>query len=188
MHPRNFSSEKIVRTSVRTSTHSCTPGWNFAFQVLAISAVNRIATWTFSDKKQQHNNNADSFGRLNFDVYIDVDNRGRAKMECLILFSAYFILFSLRRLCIPLAFEWSYVFWFKNRECHCFWYNNMCHYWYNSNLFGAMATEYTDSVYLRCDCGTGGPSVIWESLYGKNRVWNLDEINEVKAIKVVNKV
>ena len=26
MHPRNFSSEKIVRTSVRTSTPSCTPG------------------------------------------------------------------------------------------------------------------------------------------------------------------
>ena len=28
----------------------------------------------------------------------------------------------------------------------------------------------------------------YESLYGKNRVWNLDEINEVKAIKVINKV
>ena len=27
-----------------------------------------------------------------------------------------------------------------------------------------------------------------ESLYGKNRVSNLDEINEVKAIKVINKV
>ena len=29
---------------------------------------------------------------------------------------------------------------------------------------------------------------LYESLYGKNRVWNLDEINEVKAIKVINKV
>ena len=30
---------------------------------------------------------------------------------------------------------------------------------------------------------TGGPSVIWEFEWEK-RVWNLDEINEVKAIKV----
>ena len=33
MHSINFGSEKIVRTSVRTSTPSCKPGWNFAFQV-----------------------------------------------------------------------------------------------------------------------------------------------------------
>ena len=43
--------------------------------------------------KSNNNNNADSFFHLNFDVYIDVDNRGRAKMECLILFSAPHFLF-----------------------------------------------------------------------------------------------
>ena len=35
--------------------------------------------------------------------------------------------------------------------------------------------------------GTGGPSVIWEFVW-ENRVWNLDDINEVKGIKVINKM
>ena len=35
MHSMNFGTEKIVRTSVRTSTPSCKQGWNFAFQVTA---------------------------------------------------------------------------------------------------------------------------------------------------------
>ena len=46
------------------------------FKYLRVSAVNRIATRTFRDKK---NNKADSFFRLNFEVYIGVDNRERAR-------------------------------------------------------------------------------------------------------------
>ena len=57
MHPRNFGSEKIVPR---------------------VSALNRIATRTFRDKKN-NNNEADSFFQLNFKVYIGVDNRERAR-------------------------------------------------------------------------------------------------------------
>ena len=41
-----------------------------------ILTVNRTATRTFRDKKQQQSH---SFFRLNFNVYIDVDNRERAR-------------------------------------------------------------------------------------------------------------
>ena len=74
MHSRNFGSEKIIRT---TSTPSCKPGWNFAVQVPA----------RFGGKSHGHphfwrlknNNKADSFFRIYFNVYIDVDNRQRAR-------------------------------------------------------------------------------------------------------------
>ena len=42
-----------------------------------VSAVNRIASRTFRDKN--NNNKADSFFRLNFNVYIDLDKRERAR-------------------------------------------------------------------------------------------------------------
>ena len=41
------------------------------------SVVNRIVSRTFRD--ENNNNKADSFFRLNFNVYIDVDNRERAR-------------------------------------------------------------------------------------------------------------
>ena len=39
---------------------------------MRVSVVNRIASRAFRDKN--NNNKADSFFRLNFNVYIDVDN------------------------------------------------------------------------------------------------------------------
>ena len=50
------------------------------FKYPCVSAVNRIATRTFRDKKNNNNNNskADSFFRLTFNVYIHVDNKERA--------------------------------------------------------------------------------------------------------------
>ena len=48
------------------------------FKHTRVSAVNRIATRTFRDKKN-NNNKADSFFGLNFKVYIGVDNRERAR-------------------------------------------------------------------------------------------------------------
>ena len=42
-----------------------------------VSAVNRIASRTFRDKN--NNIKADSFFRLNYNVYIDLDNRERAR-------------------------------------------------------------------------------------------------------------
>ena len=68
MHPRNFG----------PSTRSCKPGWNFPFQVPARSAVHHIATRTFR-KKKNSKNKADSFFRLNFNVFIGVDNKERAR-------------------------------------------------------------------------------------------------------------
>ena len=45
-----------------------------------VSTVNCITTWTFRDKlKQQQQRPADSFFGLNFNVYIDVDNREIAR-------------------------------------------------------------------------------------------------------------
>ena len=43
-----------------------------------VSEVNRMATRTFREKKY-NNNKADSFFRLNFNVYINVDRRERAR-------------------------------------------------------------------------------------------------------------
>ena len=54
MHPRNFGSEKIVRTRpyVRPPIH-VSRGEILHFKYPRVSAVNRIATRTFRDKKQQ---------------------------------------------------------------------------------------------------------------------------------------
>ena len=74
MHPGNFGSDKIVLIYVRTS---CKPGWNFAFQALARLGGKSHGHSDFRKKKYNNNNNnkADSSLRLNFDVYINVDNR-----------------------------------------------------------------------------------------------------------------
>ena len=76
MHPRNFGSEKIVRRRPYVRLH-VSRGKILHFKYLRVSAENRIATRTFTDKK--NNTKADSFFRLNFNVYIDVDNRERAR-------------------------------------------------------------------------------------------------------------
>ena len=47
------------------------------FKHLRVSAVNRKASRAFRDKN--NNNKADSFFRLNFNVYIDVNNGERAR-------------------------------------------------------------------------------------------------------------
>ena len=57
MHPRNFGSEKIVCTTnvrpyVRPLGH-VSRDEVLHFKYARVSAVNRIATWTFTDKKQQ---------------------------------------------------------------------------------------------------------------------------------------
>ena len=82
MHPRNFGSEKIVCTTnvrpyVRPPGH-VSRGEVLHFEYARVSAVNRIATRTFTDKKQQQQQSR-FFLSLNFNVYIDVDNRERAK-------------------------------------------------------------------------------------------------------------
>ena len=55
----------------------CKPDWNFAFQVPTGSTVNRIATRTFKEKTTTPKPILSS--DLNFNVYIDVDNRERAR-------------------------------------------------------------------------------------------------------------
>ena len=65
MHPRNLGSEKIFSTPIHVSR-----GEILHFKYTCVSAVNRIATRTFRDKKQQ---------QLNFKVYIGVDNREKAR-------------------------------------------------------------------------------------------------------------
>ena len=82
MHPRNFGSEKIVcatnvRPYVRPPGH-VSRGEVLHFKYARVSAVNRIATRTFTDKKQQQQQSRFCLS-LNFNVYIDVDNRERAK-------------------------------------------------------------------------------------------------------------
>ena len=83
MHPRNFGSEKIVCTTnvrpyVRPPGH-VSRGEVLHFKYARVSAVNRVATRTFTDKKQQQQQQSRFFLSLNFNVYIDVDNRERAK-------------------------------------------------------------------------------------------------------------
>ena len=73
-HPRNFGSEKN-RPYLRPPLH-VSRGEILHFKHSLVLTVNCTASRTFRDKKQQK---ANSFFRLNFDVYIDVDNRGRAK-------------------------------------------------------------------------------------------------------------
>ena len=83
MHPRNFGSEKIVCTTnvrpyVRPPGH-VSRGEVLHFKYARVSAVNRVATRTFTDKKQQQQQQSRFFLSLNFNVYIDVDNRERAR-------------------------------------------------------------------------------------------------------------
>ena len=77
--PDNFGSEKIVpygvRPYVRPPLHG-SPGEILHFKYPRVSAVNRIATLTLEIKN--NNNDADSFFRLNFKVYIGEDNREKA--------------------------------------------------------------------------------------------------------------
>ena len=49
------------------------------FKYPRVLAVNRIATRTFRDKKTTTTTKPNSFFRLNFNVYIGVDNRERAR-------------------------------------------------------------------------------------------------------------
>ena len=78
MYSRNFGSDKIVLTYIRpplqVSTPSSTP---------RVSVVNHTATGTLRERQIEKNNNnnkkAESFVRLNFNVYINVENRERAK-------------------------------------------------------------------------------------------------------------
>ena len=65
------------KSSVGTSIPSCKPDEIWCFKHPRVSAVNRIASRPFRDKKTT--TKADSFFRLNFNVYIDVDNRQRAR-------------------------------------------------------------------------------------------------------------
>ena len=69
MHPRNFCSDKTVRT-VFTYVHSfIEAGVNFCIlSSPSVSAVNRMDTRTFRQKK--NNNKAESLFRLNFNAYI----------------------------------------------------------------------------------------------------------------------
>ena len=84
MHPRNFGSEKIVCTTnvrpyVRPPRH-VSWGEVLHFKYARVSAVNRIATRTFTDKQQQQQQQQRRFFlSLNFNVHLDVDNRERAK-------------------------------------------------------------------------------------------------------------
>ena len=89
MDPRNFGSEKIVCTTnvrpyVRPPGH-VSRGEVLQFKYARVSAVNRIATRTFTDEKQQQQQQRQQqqqsrfFLSLNFNVCIDVDNRERAK-------------------------------------------------------------------------------------------------------------
>ena len=77
MYSRNFGSEKIVCTFVRPPVH-VSRGEILHFKHPHVSAVNRMATRTFREEKNS-NNKADSFFRLDFNVYTDVDSRERAR-------------------------------------------------------------------------------------------------------------
>ena len=75
MHPLL---KKILDPPLTYSTHSCEPGEILKFKHTRVSAVNRMATRTFREKKY-NKNKADSFSPLNCNVYINVDNRERAR-------------------------------------------------------------------------------------------------------------
>ena len=73
MHPRNFGSDKIVRTKYEsTSTPSCKPDSNFAFHPRVL-VVNSIATRAFKEKTTTTKLIVSS--DLNFHVNIDMHNR-----------------------------------------------------------------------------------------------------------------
>ena len=84
MHPRNFGSEKIVRTNLSRSTPSCKTGWKFAFEASTSLGDKSHGPRTLRDSKKKKNNNNninrdESFFRVNFSVFIDVDNRTGAR-------------------------------------------------------------------------------------------------------------
>ena len=63
--------------------HGSIRGEILHFKHPRVSAVNHMATWTFRERKNNGNNNdnkkADSILRLNFNVFIDLDNCERAR-------------------------------------------------------------------------------------------------------------
>ena len=78
MHPRNFGSEKVVRTEyVRPYVRPLSRDEILHFKHTRVLALNRIASQTFRDKN--NNSKSDSFFPLNLNVYIDMDNRERAR-------------------------------------------------------------------------------------------------------------
>ena len=79
MYSRNFGSEKIVCTLVRLPLH-VSRSEILHFKHPHVSAVNRMATRTFREEENS-NNKADSFFRLDFNVYTDVDNKERARVS-----------------------------------------------------------------------------------------------------------
>ena len=66
-----------LRSSVGNSTPSCKLGWNFAFQALAV----RFGMATRILRKNKQQSQQSRFFRLNFNVYIDVDNREKARLR-----------------------------------------------------------------------------------------------------------
>ena len=81
MHSRNFGSDKFVR-SFRMYVHPfMKAGVKFLhFKDPRVALVNCMATQIFREKKY-NNNKADSFFRLNFNVYIDVKWRTEKELE-----------------------------------------------------------------------------------------------------------
>ena len=87
MHPRNFGSEQIVPTNVSTSTPSCKTGWKFAFEAPTSLGDKSHGHPDFKREQKKNNNNNnnnnnnrdESFFRVNFIVFIDVDNRTGAR-------------------------------------------------------------------------------------------------------------
>ena len=62
--------------------HGSIRGAILHFKHPSVSAVNRMATRTFRERKNNDNNKADSLLRLNFNVFIDLDNeRKKEKKE-----------------------------------------------------------------------------------------------------------
>ena len=86
MHSRNFGSDKIVLTYVRPPLHVSwgeTLYFKHPARLGGKSHGHRDFKRETERKKTKQNNNnnekAESFVRLNFNVYINVDNRERAK-------------------------------------------------------------------------------------------------------------
>ena len=59
--------------------HGSVRGEILHFKHPHVSAVNRLATRTFRERKNNDNNKADSILQLNFNVFIDLDNWERAR-------------------------------------------------------------------------------------------------------------
>ena len=82
MHSRNFGSDKIVLTYVRPPLH-VSRGETLHFKHPAFFCGKSHGHRDFKRETERKNNNnnkkAESFVRLNFNVYINVDNQERAK-------------------------------------------------------------------------------------------------------------